>query len=356
MSLKRNVAFWVFLFVSAYSLKAQIDPTFSQIHMSPVVLNPAAAGVFYGGARISSNYRQQWASVTQPYTTMQVAFDKPIIDNIWVNDFVAMGVTVSSDNAGVSNFLDNTAKLMVSYGKALDPKEKNFITVGFEGGASQKSITFAGLNWESQFNRVGFDQSLSTGEPFIDNNGNSGISVLHPDFAMGIHYVYNNEETSLLRAGISMQHITKPTYEILGNEVSMYRRVNFHVDFRGKPRGSTLSFWPKAIYTIQGPHRMLYIGSDFHWMLQQAGNITSAVKEISFAIGPYYRHREGMSIQTRFQVGGLTIGASYDFNMNQLRTGSNFMGGPEVLIVYQAGYKKGREEKHNHKRFELRYN
>jgi type IX secretion system PorP/SprF family membrane protein len=347
---------WTILFLTAsFGIKAQIDPTFSQSLLSPIILNPAATGVYYGGARLSSNYRQQWATVSQPYTTMQVAFDKPIIDNIWVNDFVALGITVSSDNAGVSNFLDNTAKIMVSYGKALDPRERNFVTVGFEGGVSQKSVTFSGLNWESQFNRLGFDQSLPTGEPYIDDKANSGVSVLNPDFGMGIQYVYNNEETKLLKAGISIQHITKPTYEILGREVSTYRRINFHVDYKAKPNGSTLSFWPKMLYSIQGPSRLLYIGSDFHWLLQQAGNITGSVKEISFALGPYYRHKEGMSIQSRLQVGGLTVGASYDFNLNQLRTASNLLGGPEVLVVYQTGYKKGRNEKHNHKRFAWRY-
>jgi len=343
----------LFLFFGA---TAQIDPTFSQALMSPIILNPASTGVFYGGARLSSNYRQQWATVTQPYTTMQVTFDKPIIDNIWVNDFVALGVSIRSDNAGVSNFLDNSVKLMVSYGKALDPRERNFVTVGFEGGASQKSITFSGLNWESQFDRVGFNQVLPTGEPFIDEQANSGIAKIHTDFGMGVQYVYNDEETKLLKVGVAVQHITKPTYEILGNEVSVYRRINFHADYRYKPNGSTLTMWPKVLYSIQGPSRLLYIGADLEWLLQQAGNITGSVKEISFALGPYYRHREGISIQSRLQVGGMIVGASYDFNLNTLRNATNLLGGPEIMVIYQAGYKKGRKEKHKHKRFSWRYN
>ncbi len=350
----KNILFLI-LGCSSTAAFAQQDPIYTQVHMAPITLNPAAAGVFYGGYRLTSNFRQQWASVTQPYTTMQVSFDKPIIDNIWVNDFVAVGITVASDNAGVSNFMDNMAKIMVSYGKALDPREKHFVTVGFEGGASQKSITFSGLNWESQFARVDFDQALPTGEPYIDERANSGIAVIHPDFGLGLHYVYNNESTQLLRAGFSMQHITRPSYEILGQEVNVFRRINFHADFKGKPSGSTLAFWPKVIYSIQGPHRMLFIASDFHWLLQQAGNITGSVKEVSFSLGPYYRHREGMGLQTRLQVGGLTFGAAYDFNLNQLRTASNFQGGPEVLVTYQGGFKKGRREKHDHKRFEWRY-
>lgn len=334
--------------------KAQVDPIFSQIHFSPVSLNPAATGVFYGGYRLMSNYKTQWATVGTPYTTYQASFDMPIIDNIWVNDFVAIGVNVISDDAGTSNFLNNGAMLSVSYGKALDPREENFITVGFSGGAYQRSVTVDGLNWESQFNRVGFDPSLPSGESFVTNGG-GGAQALHPDFGLGIHYVYNNESTLLFKGGASMHHITRPTYQFFGAVNQVYRRLNIHAELKAKPSGSTLSFWPRMLWSAQGPNRYLYVGSDFHWLLQEAGNITGSVKEITLALGPYYRHRDGMGFQTRLRVGGLMFGASYDFNLSQLRVATNNLGGPEILLVYQAGYKKGRKENHDHKRFEWRY-
>lgn len=332
----------------------QVDAVYSQLNNSLITINPATAGVFYGGFRMVSNYRTVYSTVANPYVNMQVSFDKPVHDNIWENDFIAVGFTVSSDQSGPSSFLNNSAMIMVSYGKALDPREHHFFTVGFSGGGSQKSLTIEGLNWESQFDRVGFDQTLPSGESFVTGAG-SGVQAMHLDFGMGFNYVYNNESTLMIKTGAGLQHVNKPTYEFFGQDLSVYRRITFHADLKAKPSGSTLSFWPKALYSIQGPHQVFFIGTDLHYLLQEAGNITGSVKEISFAIGPYYRHREGASLQTRFQIGGLHLGLAYDFNLNKLNTASNRLGGPEMLLSYQSGFKKGRHEKHNHKRFEWRY-
>ena len=351
----KRLAILILIVATAISGKAQIDVVYSQANVSTISFNPATAGIFYGGYRLTSNYRTAWTTVGNPFTTTQVSFDMPVHDNIWENDFIAAGFTVTSDVAGASGYTNNTVLLLGSYGKALDAREHHFFSVGFSGGVSQKSVTYQSLNWESQFDRIGFNQGLPTGEIYIDENANSGSQAMHLDFGLGVNYVYNNESTMLLRAGVSIEHVNAPTYEFFGDPLQVYERVNMHVDLRAKPRGSTLSFWPKAMYTIQGPHRVLFFGSDLHYLLQEAGNITGHVKEISFSIGPYYRYKEGMSIHTRFQVGGLHVGLAYDFNLNKLRTASNKLGGPELLLYYQGGYKKGRNEKHNHKSFTWKY-
>ena len=48
------------------------DIHFSQFYFSPLNLNPAATGIFDGDYRIAGNHRQQWRSVTTPYTTFGI--------------------------------------------------------------------------------------------------------------------------------------------------------------------------------------------------------------------------------------------------------------------------------------------
>src|SRR6056297_3273192 len=85
-------------------LLGQGDVHFSQFYYSPIVWNPAAAGATSGDMRATATYRNQWASVSSPYTTISAAFDMPVQTRNMRDNFLGWGVYFNNDQAGTNNF------------------------------------------------------------------------------------------------------------------------------------------------------------------------------------------------------------------------------------------------------------
>ena len=64
----------IFLVLGFFTIKAQ-DIHFSLWDMSPLNLNPAMTGQFDGDYRFNGNHRNQWSSVTVPFTTYSLSGD-----------------------------------------------------------------------------------------------------------------------------------------------------------------------------------------------------------------------------------------------------------------------------------------
>ena len=133
---------------------------------SPLNLNPALTGVMNCNVRLSGNYRNQWASVLKAnaFSTYSISYDQRI--PVGRNDFFGVGGTFWGDKAGESNFATLQGRLSLSYSKKMSGGRKsgNYLVVGADAGASQRSIDFLNLRYGSQHDgQGGFDQNLPTG-------------------------------------------------------------------------------------------------------------------------------------------------------------------------------------------------
>src|SRR5215216_7300557 len=80
--------------------KAQ-DPNFSQFFASPLTLNPALTGKFDGVFRVAGNYRNQWPTINNAFTTATVSLDAGILRNrIPEFDQFGVGVMAFVDQSG----------------------------------------------------------------------------------------------------------------------------------------------------------------------------------------------------------------------------------------------------------------
>ena len=70
----KTLLFSLLLLAFAFNLKAQ-DPNFSQFFASPLTLNPALTGKFDGSYRVAGNYRNQWPTINNAFTTYTASFD-----------------------------------------------------------------------------------------------------------------------------------------------------------------------------------------------------------------------------------------------------------------------------------------
>ena len=84
------------------------DPHFSQFFVSPLTLNPAYTGKFNGEYRFSGNYKKQWPTINNAFTTSTAAIDFGILkNNIPEHDTWGIGFMALNDQSG-NKILNNS--------------------------------------------------------------------------------------------------------------------------------------------------------------------------------------------------------------------------------------------------------
>src|SRR3954468_11308452 len=97
------------------------DPNFSQFFVSPLTLNPALTGKFDGAVRVAGNYRNQWPTINNAFTTYTVSADAGILKSkIAENDVFGVGIMAFSDKSGNGVLQNNIISFSTSYHKSLD--------------------------------------------------------------------------------------------------------------------------------------------------------------------------------------------------------------------------------------------
>ncbi len=95
----RKILYSLFLSMLLGKAYAQ-DPHYSQFFSSPLTLNPAFTGKFSGTYRLAGNYRNQWPSINNAFTTSTFSADVHLLqDQIPNNDTWGIGLAGYSDNS-----------------------------------------------------------------------------------------------------------------------------------------------------------------------------------------------------------------------------------------------------------------
>ena len=165
---------------SVFSVTAQ-DPNFSQFFASPLTLNPALTGKFNGDLRLAGNYRNQWPTINNAFTTYTVSADLNILqDRISEIDQFGVGAMAFSDQSGNGILKNNYLGLSTAYHKGLDENGYNQIGAGFQATYVNKRLDITNLKFEDQLTSLGF--TGVTSEVFSANQ----ISLSYLDVNAGI--------------------------------------------------------------------------------------------------------------------------------------------------------------------------
>ena len=132
------------------SVQAQ-DVHFTQFDAQPLLVNPALTGAFSGQWRVAGIYRNQWRSVTIPFVTYGASFDAPIVTDLTHDDYLAAGVQLYNDRAGDGNLSNFSGLVSVAYHKYLGEKVDKALTIGLQGGYTQKSIDLSKLYFGDEY-------------------------------------------------------------------------------------------------------------------------------------------------------------------------------------------------------------
>ena len=325
----KNVKFIVVLFVFVGSNSfGQQDVHFSQFFSSPLTLNPAKSGMYEGDLRAILNYRNQWGTVSKAYSTMAASVDVPVLRKMRGGKF-GLGLNFFKDDAGDSRMSTMNYALSLAYHLDISGgKNNHFLSVGFQGGFVQRSISYSNLTWNDQWNGAEFDQDIGT----IDEFG--GISVSALDLSSGLHWNYTPKPGTRYSAGVSMFHINSPNVGF-NAESPLLKKYTLHGGGDIAFNGGDYGLMPNFVFVLQGPNQYIDIGTEVKIYLQKNTKFTNFKNQMYVSMGPYLRWGDAMYLVTRFNWNGLTAAVSYDFNLSELTAVSSGVGGFEVMLGYK---------------------
>ncbi|HTD98545.1 MAG TPA: PorP/SprF family type IX secretion system membrane protein [Mucilaginibacter sp.] len=298
------------------TLKAQVDPHFSQYYAYPLWLNPALTGVIDGDLRINVNAKDQWAGISNGYKTGAVSVDfKP-------TDRVGLGLNIINQAAGSAGYNYFAAYGSFGYGITVSEDGNKKIQFGFQAGFINRSFDPNKLQLDDQYNPItGYDPSM----PSFENFATTNATVF--DASAGIFYYDGDPESAAnLFGGVSAAHLTstKDPFATGGLNTRMPLRYTVHGGVRIKA-SDVFDITPHAIYISQKKNHIKAIGIYSELKFQD---------DKGLILGGMYRVNDAAVADVGYHLNNLMIGVSYDFNTSALNAATSGQGGFELSVSY----------------------
>lgn len=320
--------FWglFFALTISYSGFSQ-DIHFSQFFETPLLRNPALAGIFSGDLRIQGVYRTQWNSVTVPYQTGSVnaEYKLPVGNS---NDFLSLGGEVLYDKAGTVALTATHILPTVNYHKSLSEEKNMYLSLGFMGGLVQRKIDRSKMTTNSQYNGTAYDPTLNDGETFP----NSGYTYFDGSVGISFNSQIGASEDNNIILGAAYHHFNHSSkISFYGNsQLEMIPKWVFSAGLRmGVTDYSFITF--QGDYSKQGTSTETIGGVLYSYKLDDPID-----PKYIFHAGAFLRWKDAIIPVAKMEYKPFAIAVSYDVNVSQLKTASSGRGGFELSISYQT--------------------
>jgi len=292
------------------------DIHFSQFNNSPLNLNPGLTGSFIGDIRLVANLRNQWSSVTTPYSTYGLTVDANTILNTPFN----VGIGFYNDKAGDSDFSTLQISPSISYTIFVGDSSQT-ITIGAQPSFTQRKINYSQLQFDNQYNGLIYDASLSNNETF-SNEGRTYLNV-----HSGVSWQYNIAPRKMVAAGIAMHNIFTPKQTFFNDDnIQLHKRFTFHTNGLFKI-SDKIDGVPSISFMTQHKFKEIIFGGSGKYHLNN-GNYKAAY------LGIWYRNSDAAYFTAELDYGNFHFGVSYDLNLSSLKVASNKRGGFEFSLIY----------------------
>lgn len=302
---------------------------FSQFYNAPMLLNPAnTALVSDNDFRLGINYRQQWASIPVPYTTMSAfadfqAFRQEELSTNWLG----IGFAVFTDKAGDGLLSLTDMRMSLAYHIQLN--DISMISAGIYGGNIQRSVDFNKLRFDLQWDGYKFNPDLNTGERL------NIIKTSYIDAGVGINYAYFPNEAIYIKIGVGAAHVNSPNETFYGIENKLGIRPMGNADGIFVIN-ETFTFNPSAYYSFQrGAYELLY-GTQLLFALTDNDK-----NPCELILGGYHRWNEAVVGVMGIRYSGMKAVFSYDYTISKLSPHNNNNGAIEFSLIYLGNYGKG---------------
>jgi len=324
----------VALLTTLRAVQAQ-DIHFSQFYSAPLLLNPAMTGNVSEHYRVALTYRNQWASIPAPYSTIAASIDASLLGCQLGSDHVGVGFAFYNDRSGDGILNDMSAMLSAAYHKGLTSDRRFMLSAGIQAAIKQKSINIQNLFFENQINSdLTFDPTLPNGEPFQSNK------FSYFDLAGGAVLSGSPNDKANFYLGGSYYHFTKPKESFLVEEV-LNVEPNL-LDGRMVLHGGgnvfladQFSLSPSVLYMNQSASREIIFGTAFGFHFAQGNRYRRNDSDnTSIYVGSWYRWEDAIVFMLGVDFKGFRFGFSYDINISPLKQASNSQGGIELALSF----------------------
>lgn len=331
--MKKAVTLLILLTVAA-CMQAQ-DVHFSQFYKTPLLRNPALAGIFTGKFRAYTVYRNQWAGVndsyssSSPYTTMALGIECKLLGYCLGDNTLTGGVQIVKDYAGAGKLNRVMSLFNIAYRGSLSDNIQ--VAGGLYGGPVISNFDFSKFSWDDQYVNGRYSPTNPSGQPIPFNTKTYG------DFGGGIAL---RGEGALYQwyTGTSLYHVNRPktSFSEIDDSLIAYRQkmratINGGLAFLINDF-DYLKFYADVMF--QSTQREYMIGALYKKRL----DIDTEVEDEGFCLtaGLLYRYNDAVIPVINIQAGKWAIGMSYDANVSRLTYASKMRGGIEFTLKYRG--------------------
>jgi type IX secretion system PorP/SprF family membrane protein len=313
-------------FMCSERLIAQ-DIHFSQMFETPLLRNPALAGLFSGDLRVQTVFRSQWNSVTDAYHTGSANIEYKVHVG-QTDDYLTIGGQLVYDKAGTVDLTSTQILPAFNYHKSLSADRNMYLSMAVMAGLVQRSIDRSKMTTDSQFDGTTYNSSASTGETFSKSSysyfdGTTGMSFNeqigdNPDnnFYIGLAYHHFNKAKNISFYSDAQNEMT-PKWVASGG-VRMNLTEDSYMTFEGD-------------YSKQGTDKEIIGGLLYSRRLGDLGEDTKYL----IHGGAYMRFNDAIIPVVKVEAKPIAVALSYDVNISGLRQVSTGRGGFELSLTYQ---------------------
>ena len=290
------------------------DIHFSQFFETPLLRNPALAGIFTGDIRLQMVYRDQWGSVTDGYKTgsLNGEYKLPIGK---ADDFLTVGGQILFDKAGTAALTQVSVLPVLNYHKSLSNEHNRYLSVGFMGGVVNRS----------------FDHSkVITDDPNGEPTAVPNYTYL--DGSVGLSYNSNlsKDPEDNFYLGIAYHHFTKPKNSFFRDpSIKLNPKWTGSAGFRfGVTEFSYVTI--QADYSVQEKYKETVVGAMYGL------KIGPEVENPKYTIhgGAFIRWDDALIPVIKLDYKPFSFAFSYDVNISKLKPYSYGRGGYELSVSY----------------------
>ena len=311
-------------FISIGLIMRAQDIHFSQFFETPLLRNPALAGIFTGSYRVQMVYRDQWRSVTDGYKTgsLNGEYKFPVGKG---DDFLTFGGQFLFDRAGTASLTQISALPVLNYHKSLSGERNSYLSLGFMGGVVNRRFDRSKMTTDNTYT------GGSDGEPVVIPN------YTYLDGSVGMSYNSNltSKPNDNFYLGVAYHHFTHP-------KNSFFRDPSIQL----QPK------WVASAGFRFGVSETAYITLQADHATQENYHETVAGALYGMKIGPstdnpdyvlhggfFLRWNDALIPVIKLDYSGISVAFSYDVNISKLKPASLGRGGFEFSVSY-IGFSK----------------
>jgi type IX secretion system PorP/SprF family membrane protein len=299
------------------------DPNFSQFFASPLTLNPAFTGKFDGDFRVAGNYRNQWPTINNAFTTYTASADFSILKSrISEVDQFGVGIMGFRDQSGNGVLKYDYVSFSTAYHKGLDEDGYNQFGAGLQATYATKKLDVTSLKFEDMLRSDGF--TGITQESFAS----SRLNRSYLDVNAGILYTGTSNGLNNYYAGVSMYHINRPKESFLNGQFYLPSRVTIQAGGM-IPVGQDDAIHFSANHSRQANATNTLIGGAYMMNMNPGQPLPT-----NLYLGSWIRFGDAIIPYVGLEFGEFHIGATYDVNVSSLKPASNMRGGAEFSLIY----------------------